>query len=231
MPRSVVVWGAGGHGKVVADLVRACGRDVAAFVDGDPSKVDPRQRTGEGPPVLAEQDFLDRIGVGQRISVGTDVVALGVGDNKPRQEVLARLGVYRLPSFIHPSATVSPSAVLSRGSIALAASVVNAGASIGRAVIVNSGAVVEHDCVIADCVHVSPGAVLAGGVRVGERTWIGAGATVIQGIRIGADVTVGAGAVVIRDVSDGAVVVGVPARPIGPRTGAIGLPAGPAGDG
>ncbi len=209
-----LVWGAGGHGKVVADLVRACGHRVAGFIDSDPAKLGQQVETGGSRVSFSQDEFLERLRVNGRFPEGVAAVAMALGDNRKRQCGLQLLGGYSVPPLVHPSAVVSPSADVARGSVVFPRAVLNADARIGEAVIINSGAIIEHDCVIAGGAHVSPGAILAGRVAVGERSWIGAGATVIQGITIGADVIVGAGAVVIEDVPDGSCVVGVPARPV-----------------
>lgn len=207
-----LVWGAGGHGKVVADLLRACGHHVVGFVDSDAQKMGREVEPGGARVVLAEREFLDRIEATGLPSDDVDAVALAIGDNGLRAQALASIDPRCLPALVHPAATVSPSVIRGQGSVVFARAVINAASRIGRSVIINSAAVVEHDCVISDCVHVSPGAVLAGGVEVGARSWIGAGATVIEGVRVGKDVTVGAGAVVLRDIQGGRVVAGVPAR-------------------
>lgn len=211
--KALLVWGGGGHGRVVADLVRAAGYAVAGFVDRDAARLGEMVEPGGGRVVADEAAFLREAGQG-RCANGADGVILAVGDNRARHDCLLRVSGLQAPALVHPSAVVSPSARLGRGTVVLPLAVVNAAARLGDAVIVNSAAVVEHDCVLGDAVHVSPGAVLAGGVHVGDRTWVGAGAAVIQGVRIGRDAMIGAGAVVIRDVPDGATVVGNPARPI-----------------
>lgn len=211
--RSLLVWGGGGHGKVVADLVRAAGYTVAGFVDRDVGRLGQLVEPGGGCVVVDEEAFL-RQAAGGRCANGADGVILAVGDNRARHDCLLRVPGLLAPALVHPSAVVSPSARLGRGTVVLPLAAVNAAARLGDAVIVNTAAVVEHDCVLADAVHVSPRAVLVGGVQVGERTWIGAGACIIQGVRVGRDAMIGAGAVVIRDVPDGATVVGIPARPI-----------------
>ncbi len=214
--RRFLVWGGGGHGKVVADLLGAAGHQVIGFVDRDEAKLNRPLELGGADVVLGEGELLAHVGAGA-YPEGIDAVALAIGDNGVRQRCLVVLGTLPAPPLVHPRSLVSPSAVLGRGTVVLPGAVVNAGARIGAGGIINSGVIVEHDCSIADAVHVSPGAVLSGGVHVGERSWIGAGATVIQGIKVGADAIVGAGAVVIRDVPDGATVVGVPARPLPAR--------------
>ena len=209
--RRFLIWGAGGHGRVVADLVRACGHELVGYVDADPAKRGQAAEPGGGRVLLDQRELLASVDEDGTLPYGADAVALAVGDNRLRAEGLFRLGSTCVPALVHPSAVVSPSACVARGSVVFPLAVVNAGARIGQAVIVNSAAVVEHDCVLGDGVHVSPHATLAGGVKVGERSWVGAGATVIQNVVIGADVTIGAGAVVIRDVPDGLTVAGVPA--------------------
>jgi UDP-perosamine 4-acetyltransferase len=117
-------------------------------------------------------------------------------------------------TIIHPGATLSAYAGAGPGLQMLAGSIVNPGTQIGSNVLINTGAIVEHDCHIGDHVHIATGARFAGNVTVEHSTHIGIGASIRQGIRIGASVIVGAGAVVVNDVPSGAVVVGVPARPV-----------------
>lgn len=211
--RTLLVWGGGGHGRVVADLVRAAGYAVAGFVDRDPARLGQVVEPGGGRVAVAESEFLREARTG-RCSLGALGITLGIGDNAARAECLRRVPRLAAPALVHPTAFVSPSARLGRAAVVLPLAVVHSAAELGDAVIVNTGAIVEHDCVLGEGVHVSPGAVLAGGVRAGPGAWIGAGAVVIQGVRVGSGATVGAGTVVIRDVEDGVTVVGNPARVI-----------------
>ena len=205
--------GAGGHAKVVLELVQAQGGiEVVGLVDADPHM---KGKEVLGAPVLGGDELLAQLfsdGV-QHAFIGVG----GVGDNTPRRKVfeLLKKHGYTVLSPIHPTAVVSPSAKIGEGTCLCAGSIVAAGATIGRDVIVNSGALVEHDCVVQDHVHVASGAILAGSVVVGEGSHIGAGATVKQGVRIGRDAVVAMGAAVIEDVPDGGAVGGVPARPLG----------------
>lgn len=197
------VLGAGGHGKVVADVARCAGYLVEAFADHDGAKVG---QSFFGLPVRSWSEM-----VASQATVG-----LGVGSQAARARCLVACEAagLRLPVLIHRDATVAASSRIGVGTVVMARAVVNPDAVLGRAVIVNSGAIVEHDCVIEDSCHVSPGAALGGAVRLGPGTHVGIGAAILPGVSIGAGVRVGAGAVVTRDVADGATVVGVPARPL-----------------
>jgi sugar O-acyltransferase (sialic acid O-acetyltransferase NeuD family) len=198
----VVVYGAGGHGTVVADAALSAGFDVLGFLDDQRSIGDSLPL---GRVLGASGWWRAHPGVG---------VALGVGDNATRQRLwLALAADGREPtSVVHPSAVVSRAALLGPGVVVLALAVINAGARVGSGAIINSGAVVEHDVRVGDYAHVSPHATLAGAASLGELSQLGASACVLPGIRVGARCLVGAGAVVTRDVPPGSVCRGVPAR-------------------
>lgn len=210
-----LVWGAGGHGKVVADLARSLGQIVVGYIDGDPAKLGQRADGSGSEVVLAESAFMGVIEAGEaNFAEFADGVLLGIGNNSVRLRCLDWLQgrLRNVPSLVHPHATVSGSVALGDGTVVLAGAVINTDARVGRAVLVNTAAVVEHDCILEDGVHVSPGAVLTGGVRAETLSWIGAGAQVLNAVSIGARASVGAGAVVTRDVACDTTVVGVPAR-------------------
>lgn len=212
-PESILIWGAGGHGKVVADLARALGYLVAGFVDADQDSLGRTVEPGGAQVVLTEAEFMEVARTGGS-DLPADAVALAIGHNAIRLAKIAEIESLPLPFLVHPTAVVSPSVRIGRGTVVMPHAVINAGATICEGVIVNTGAIIEHDCMVEDGAHISPRAVLAGGAKVGSGSWIGAGATVIQGVSIGSDVIVGAGAVVISDIPDGMKVVGVPARPV-----------------
>lgn len=191
METEIALHGAGGHGKVIADILYRLGYRNLVFVDFT------AQDSFFGFPVLPLSGNFPKTAV------------LSVGDNKLRKKIDGELDAeYFTP--IHPNAMVADTAALGEGTVVMAGAVVNPDATIGRHCIINTGAIVEHDCVIGDFVHIAPNAALAGHVILGEGTNVGIGACIIQGIKVGKWATIGAGAVVIRDVPDDAVVVGNP---------------------
>ena len=214
----IVGIGAGGHAKVVLECVQArADAEVIGLLDNDPEQ---HGRIVLGCKVLGGDERLAQLN-----SEGVSHAFIGIGgvkDNTPRRKVfenLLRLH-YQVLTVISENAIVSPSAIVGAGTVICPGAIVAAGARIGRNVIINTGAIVEHDCEIADHAHVASGAILAGNVSVGEGAHIGAGATVRQGLNIGRAAVVALGAAVIDDVAAGAVVGGVPAKPIRAVVGA-----------
>jgi acetyltransferase EpsM len=209
MGTDALVWGAGGHGRVVAELARVNGYVVAGYADADPDLLGCLVDDSGG-RVLGNDALLDA----WLSEEETRIVVLGVGANELRLPMSRRFPDDRIPALLHPTAIVSPSARIGPGSVVLPGAVINAAAVIGRAAIINSAAIIEHDVHVGAGAHISPGAVLTGEGQVGEAAWVGANATVLPGVRIGARAVIGAGAVVLREVPEGATVVGNPARMI-----------------
>jgi len=201
---NLVIWGTGGHAKVVLDIARAVGTaGRIVFVDDDAAKAGSSISDCQ---ILGGPEALDSFR-GQAI-----VIAVGQNRSRARCFGIARAKGLRPITLVHPTAIVSPSATLGIGSVVMPGAIVNAGAVVGDNCIVNTGAVVEHDCRIGDHVHVSPRAVLGGAVTVGAYAHVGMGAVVLPGANIGSDSLVGAGAVVLKEVPARCTVVGVPAR-------------------
>src|SRR5688500_2658608 len=200
---TLLVWGASGHGKVVADVAELCGYTVTAFVDDDPAKIGSRWA---GLPVVGPDTLAG-------VDPGT-ALALGIGDNGHRAAAYARAQTTGrpLPALVHPAAVIARTAQLGDATLVCATAVVNPAAVVGVAAIINTGAVIEHDCIVEDFAHVSPGAALGVAAAVRTRAHVGAGAVVLPGRSVGAGATLGAGAVATSDVPAGAVVAGVPAR-------------------
>ena len=214
MKTRVIGLGAGGHAKVVIEILRAQNDiELVGLLDASPLL---KGKNVLGVPVLGpDESLLELVKQG----IGHFFVGLaGARNTAPRRreyDFAAGLGMQAVHA-IHSSATISESARFGPGVTIMAGAIVNAEASLGADVIVNSGAIVEHDCSIGDHVHIATGARLTGGVRVDAMAHIGAGAVVRQMITIGPGAVVGAGAVVIRDVAPDTVVAGVPAREVHP---------------
>jgi acetyltransferase EpsM len=193
--RGLVIWGCGGHARVVLDAVRAMSAfDKTAFYDDDPALATPSLTH------LMEAGF------------GEFVIAIGTNSIRARCFEEAIAAGLRPAVCVHPAAWVSPEATIGAGSVAMARTVIQSGASIGKNCIINTGAIVEHDCVVGNHSHLSPAATLGGAVKVGEFVHMGIGAIAIPGVVIGDRSVIGAGAVVLREVPADVTAVGVPAR-------------------
>ena len=204
----LVIWGASGHAKVVADIFRITGvARIAGFLDDCDLT-----RRGEafcGAEILGGADRL-----GPLHQSGVRYACVAFGDNRRRLEAAAHLEAagFSILSAVHPTAVVATDAVIGEGTVIAAGAVVNSSARIGRHVIVNTNASVDHDCIVEDGGQISPGVNLGGNVKIGSCATIGIGAVVIEKVTVGANSIVGAGGVVIADVPANVLVAGVPAR-------------------
>ncbi len=192
------LYGAGGHAKVILDILQAQGIRVDCVCDDNSAGTE-----FCGLPIFRGTD----------VSAGAAIVSIGKNDIRRKiVEILKSRGNVSFATAIHPSAITSPSVKIGAGTVVMPGALINAGTEIGEHAIVNTGASIDHDCKIGDFVHVAPHATLCGNVSIGNSAWIGAGVTIIQGVSVGENAFVGAGAVVIKDVPANTVVVGVPAR-------------------
>lgn len=193
----MILYGAGGHGKVIADIIRlSYGEEEILFVDQNPSS------QIEGYRVINSLS-LDRI---------SEPVIVSIGNNATRKKVVSTLNV-RYAKAIHPASFISSAQVeIGQGTVVMAGAIVNTFTYIGAHCILNTNSSIDHDCRIGDFVHISPGVTICGGVSVGEGSHIGAGAVVIPGIQIGNWAVIGAGSTVIENIPDYAVAIGSPAK-------------------
>jgi sugar O-acyltransferase (sialic acid O-acetyltransferase NeuD family) len=196
---NIYIFGASGHGKVVAECIISTKNQVRGIFDDAP-----KYTIWNSIPVKHSLE----------LPLPSEAIQLviAVGNNATRKRLQEKLINYSFVTVKHNTVTIASNVILGAGTVIMPNAVVNSDAVVGNHVIINTAAVIEHDCVLGDFVHISPKAVLSGNVSVGEGTHIGAGAVVIPGITIGNWCTIGAGAVIIRDVPDGATVVGNPGR-------------------
>lgn len=202
----LLIIGAGGHGRVIADCAQAsCQFSEIAFLDD----TYPERDKNLAWPIIDKSSAW-------KIYKEEYDFALAIGHNKSRLAMYKALqeSNARMPNIVHPRAVVSKHASLGAGNVVFAGAVVNPGACIKNACIINTGATVDHDCTLHDAVHISPGVHIAGTVTVGELTWFGVGSCSVQSIEIAENTQIGAGAAVTKSTKANGLYVGVPAKRI-----------------
>jgi sugar O-acyltransferase (sialic acid O-acetyltransferase NeuD family) len=201
----LLIVGAGGHGKVVADIAQQLGQweDIAFLDDIYPDST-----------LVGEWKIIGKVTVANQFRKEYPEAIVAIGANSLRLEVQRKLSHagFQFPVLIHPDASVSRLTSIGAGSVICTQAAVIIGSRIGLGAIINTGASVGHDCALEDGVHIAPGVRLAGGVTVGECSWIGIGAAVKECVSIGRGVVVGAGSTIIRNIPDGVTVVGSPGK-------------------
>lgn len=197
--KQLVIIGASGHGKVVADIAKKNKYDDIFFLDDNEALTD----CGGYPVVGKSHMYKD---------MNCDIfVAIGNPKIRERLQNQIELAGKNIPTLIHPNASIAENVSIEKGTVVVAGAVINPGSVIGKGCIINTGSSVDHDCIISDYVHVSVGAHIAGTVKIEKRTWVGAGVTISNNINICRDCMIGAGAVVIKDIDQSGTYVGVPA--------------------
>ena len=196
--KRLIIIGASGHGKVVADIAALNGYQDIVFLDNNPDI-----QACAGYPVLGPDTMIREL---------DGDVFVAVGNAKVRERLMERESDRHFPVLIHPNAVTARDAVIGGGSVVMAGAVINPGARVGRGCIVNTCSSIDHDCILEDYCHIAVGAHLCGTVVAGRGTWIGAGATVINNIQICGGCMIGAGAVVVKDICSPGTYIGVPAK-------------------
>ena len=205
--KKVIIIGASGHGRVIADIIKSSGDKLIGFLDDDLSI--------QGNIIYDDKLVLGTI-TEENIKKYKDYYfIIGIGSNKVRKLISSKYSKLKWYTGIHPNAVIGSNVTIGVGTVIMAGTVINTGTIIGKHCILNTCSSLDHDNIIEDFVHVSPGAHLAGTVKIGSLTWIGAGGIVINNISIGKNNIIGAGSVVIRNIYDNdSTFIGVPAKKI-----------------
>ena len=192
---SIYIYGASGHGLVVAEIAIACGYDDIIFID-------------DGENSFPTFEHIKR--------TNYIPIALGVGNNSMRAKLFEKVksNGFMIATLIHPKSIISISATIGQGTVVLPNVVVNAKAMVGHGVILNTGCIIEHECIINDFSHISPNVALAGNVQVGKYTHIGIGSNIIQAIEIGHNTILGAGSIVVKNIGSFKKAYGNPCKEI-----------------
>lgn len=199
--KDLIIIGAGGHGKVIADIARNNSYINISFLDDSKKTFNEYQIIGTIQNLESfnpnKYDFI--------VAIGNNIVR-----EKIQNELITK--GFNVVTLIHPSAVISPSVTIGKGTVVMANCVINAGSSIGEGCIINTASTIDHDCKVYNYVHISPGSHIAGTVEIKERTWIGIGSSIINNIKICKDCIFGAGSVVIKDIFSSGTYVGVPVK-------------------
>ena len=205
MKNRLLIIGASGHGKVVADIAVHMNKwQEIAFLDDNES--------------IRESMGLEIIGKSTDVNKFIDdfEIFVAVGDNAKREKILEKLEAAgaNIPKLVHPNAVIGAETELGIGTVLMAGVIINCCSKIGKGCIINTGATIDHDNIIENYVHISPGVNLAGTVKIGKSSWIGIRSVVSNNINITFGCKVGAGAVVVNDITETGTYVGVPVKRI-----------------
>lgn len=199
--KKLLIIGASGHGKVVADIAIKDGYEEIVFLDDNESI-----KICLGYPVIGKTNEVNQYSKYEFF--------VAIGDPRIREKIQSQLiskGM-KIAILIHPKAIIASNVVLGQGTVVMAGTVINSESKIGQGCIINTGATIDHDNILEDYVHVSVGSHLAGSVKVQTRTWIGIGALVNNNVTICSDCMIGAGAVVVKNIEKSGKYIGIPAR-------------------
>lgn len=200
MSKTVVIIGAGGHAKVVADIIIKSGDKIVGFLDNGLDK----GANVLGFPILGRIDEFEKY--------KENYFVIAIGNNYTRKIIAGLLFEISYYTAIHPTAVIGLNVEIGKGTVVMANSVINSATKIGKHCIVNTATIVEHDNFISDYVHLSPRTVIGGTVEIGELSHIGIGACIRNNIKISRECVIGAGSVVIDNISEKATYLGVPAK-------------------
>ena len=202
MRKKVVIIGAGGHAKVIADIIEKSGDEIVGFLD-DNKEI--------GTTIINDYKVIGDLNNRFVMAVTKENLEfiIAIGDNKKREETSHSPNL-KFYTAIHPSAQIGLDVEIQKGTVVMANACINSSAKIGKHCIINTGAIIEHDNIIEDFVHISPNVALGGTVKIGKSTHVGIGSTIKNNITICENCKIGAGAVVVKDIKEEGTYIGVP---------------------
>jgi len=203
MKDNLLIVGASGHGRVIADIALKMNRwKSIKFLDDDENI-----KSSMGIEVIGKS-------VDAFKYINDWNIFVAIGSNSVRQKIQEKLEAEgaSIPVLIHPDAIIGEQVEIGDGTAVMAGAIINCCTRIGKGCIINTGATVDHDNLIEDYVHISPGVHIAGTVKIGKGTWLGVGSIVSNNVNITSGCIIGAGAVVVKDITEPGTYIGVPAR-------------------
>lgn len=205
MQKKVIIFGAGGHARVIADIIKKSGDEIVGFLD-------------DNADIQGKTIFDSKIVLGDTSEESVKKYVdcyfiIGIGSNRVRKIISEKYSNLKWYTAIHPSSIIGSDVSIKEGTVIMAGTVINTGTVVGKHCIVNTSSSLEHDNILEDYVHISPGSHLAGTVRISEGTWICTGVTIINNITIGKNNIIGAGATVIKNIEEeNSTFVGIPVK-------------------
>ena len=197
--KTIVIFGAGGHTKVIIDLINELNSyQIIGIYD------DNKEGSFEDIPIIGK--------INENINISYDEYIIGIGNDNIRKIIYDKFPKLNWAVLIHPQSIISKNTIIDNGTVVFAGAVIQTGVKIGKQCIINTNCNIDHESNIDNFSSISPGVTICGNVMIGELTFIGANSTIIQGKKIGKKCLVGAGSVVIRDIVDNSKVIGNPGK-------------------
>jgi sugar O-acyltransferase (sialic acid O-acetyltransferase NeuD family) len=196
--KTIVIFGAGGHTKVIIDLINTLqDYEIVGIYD------DSKEGFFQNIPI---------IGKIHQINTNYDEYIIGIGNNEIREKIYNQYQNLPWAVLIHPKSIVAKNAIVNKGTVIFAGAVIQTDVTIGKHCIINTNCNIDHECILSDFTSICPGSTICGNVQIGKLTFIGANSTIIQGITIGNKCLTGAGSVIIKNIENNKKVVGNPGR-------------------
>ena len=207
MEKKIIIIGASGHARVIADIIKESNDKLIGFLDDSQDK--------QGKIIYEDKKVLGTTDESVIEKYKDNYFIIGIGSNRVRKAIAQKYPNLKWYTAIHPCAVIGSDVSIDKGTTIMAGTVINIGSKIGKHCIINTGSTLDHDNVLEDYVHISPGSHLAGTVIIGEETWVCTGVTIINNITIGNNNIIGAGATVLKNIKESnGTYVGVPVRKI-----------------